>query len=46
MKAATEIKEADAPDAILGEAAQITADLTTLEPRFLARAPVGEEAGS
>ena len=38
LKAATEIKEADAPDAILAEAAQIAADLSSLEPRFLARA--------
>ena len=36
LKAATEIK--DPPDAILAEAAQITADLSQLEPRFLARA--------
>ncbi|HET7202048.1 MAG TPA: carboxy terminal-processing peptidase, partial [Steroidobacteraceae bacterium] len=36
LKAATEIK--DPPDAILGEAAQITADLSQLEPRFMARA--------
>jgi len=35
LKAATEIK--DLPDAILGEAAEITADLSQLEPRFLAR---------
>jgi carboxyl-terminal processing protease len=35
LKAATEIKEP--PDAILGEAAEITADLSQLEPRFLAR---------
>jgi carboxyl-terminal processing protease len=36
LKSATEIK--DPPDAILGEAAQITADLSQLEPRFMARA--------
>ncbi|HET9695206.1 MAG TPA: hypothetical protein VFP48_12565, partial [Steroidobacteraceae bacterium] len=36
LKSPTEIK--DPPDAILGEAAQITADLSQLEPRFLARA--------
>jgi len=35
LKAATEIK--DPPDAILGEAAEITADLSQLEPRFMAR---------
>jgi carboxyl-terminal processing protease len=37
LKAATDIK--DPPDAILAEAAQITADLTRLEPRLLAREP-------
>ncbi len=36
LKAATEIK--DPPDAILGEAAEITADLSQLEPKFMARA--------
>jgi carboxyl-terminal processing protease len=36
LKAATEIK--DAPDAILAEAAQVTADLSQLEPRYTARA--------
>lgn len=36
LKDAAEIK--DAPDAILVEAVQITADLTQLEPRYLARA--------
>jgi carboxyl-terminal processing protease len=36
LKSATEIK--DPPDAILGEAAQIAADLSQLEPRFMARA--------
>ncbi len=35
LKVATEIK--DPPDAILGEAAEITADLSQLEPRFMAR---------
>jgi carboxyl-terminal processing protease len=35
LKAATEIK--DPPDAILGEAAQITADLSQLEPKVMAR---------
>jgi nicotinamide mononucleotide adenylyltransferase len=35
LKSATEIK--DPPDAILGEAAQVTADLSQLEPRFTAR---------
>lgn len=35
LKSATEI--GDPPDAILGEAAQITADLSQLEPRFMAR---------
>ncbi|MCE3284280.1 MAG: carboxyl-terminal processing protease, partial [Steroidobacteraceae bacterium] len=35
LKSATEIK--DPPDAILGEAAQIAADLSQLEPRFMAR---------
>jgi carboxyl-terminal processing protease len=35
LKAATEIK--DPPDAILGEAAEITADLSQLEPRFMTR---------
>jgi len=42
LKAATEIKEDDAPDAILAEATQITADLTSLEPRFVARARDGD----
>jgi carboxyl-terminal processing protease len=42
LKAATEIK--DPPDAILSEAAQITADLTRLEPRLVAKAP-GAAAG-
>lgn len=36
LKSATEIK--DPPDAILAEAARITADLTQIEPRYLARA--------
>ncbi len=36
LKAATEIT--DPPDAILGEAAEITADLSQLEPKFVARA--------
>ena len=36
----------DVPDAILGEAAQITADLSRLEPQFVARARVGDEPGS
>ncbi len=35
LKSATDMK--DPPDAILGEAAQITADLSQLEPRFMAR---------
>jgi len=39
LKAATEIK--DPPDAILAEASEITADLTQLEPRYLARARAG-----
>ncbi|MGB5104806.1 MAG: carboxy terminal-processing peptidase, partial [Steroidobacteraceae bacterium] len=39
LKAATEIK--DPPDAILAEASEITADLTQLEPRYLARARTG-----
>jgi carboxyl-terminal processing protease len=38
LKAATEIK--DPPDAILSEAAQVTADLSQLEPRYIAKAPV------
>jgi carboxyl-terminal processing protease len=37
LKAVTEIK--DQPDAILAEAAQITADLSKLEPRLVAKAP-------
>jgi carboxyl-terminal processing protease len=37
----TEIK--DPPDAILGEAAQITADLSQLEPRFMARVSATEK---
>jgi len=36
LKSVDEIK--DPPDAILAEAAQITADLTQLEPRYMARA--------
>jgi carboxyl-terminal processing protease len=36
LKSVEDIK--DPPDAILAEAAQITADLTQLEPRYLARA--------
>jgi hypothetical protein len=36
LKTVDEIK--DPPDAILAEAAQITADLTQLEPRYVARA--------
>ena len=36
LKSATEIK--DPPDAILAEAAQIAADLSQLEPKFMARA--------
>jgi carboxyl-terminal processing protease len=36
LKAATEIK--DPPDAILGEAAEIAADLSKLEPQYMARA--------
>jgi carboxyl-terminal processing protease len=35
LKSATDI--GDPPDAILGEAAQVTADLSQLEPRFMAR---------
>ncbi|HEX7373360.1 MAG TPA: carboxy terminal-processing peptidase, partial [Steroidobacteraceae bacterium] len=35
LKSATEIK--DAPDAILAEAAQVTADLSKLEPRLMAK---------
>ncbi len=37
LKVATEMKDPP-PDAVLGEAAQVTADLSQLEPRFLARA--------
>jgi carboxyl-terminal processing protease len=40
LKSITEIKD-DRPDAILDEAAQITADLSRLEPRYLARAQTG-----
>ena len=36
LKSVDEIK--DPPDSILAEAAQITADLTQLEPRYMARA--------
>ena len=36
LKTVDEIK--DPPDAILAEATQITADLTQLEPRYMARA--------
>jgi hypothetical protein len=43
LKAATEIK--DPPDAILGEAAQIAADLSQLEPRFMARASKSAPGG-
>jgi carboxyl-terminal processing protease len=43
LKSATEIK--DPPDAILSEAAQITADLSQLEPRFMARTS-GNNPGS
>ncbi len=39
LKSADEIK--DPPDAILAEASQITADLTQLEPRYLARTRPG-----
>jgi carboxyl-terminal processing protease len=39
LKSATDIK--DPPDAILSEAAQVTADLSQLEPRYMARTPVG-----
>jgi carboxyl-terminal processing protease len=42
LKAANEIK--DQPDAILGEAAEITADLSQLEPRFMARVSAPEKA--
>jgi carboxyl-terminal processing protease len=41
LKSATEIK--DPPDAILGEAAEIAADLSQLEPRFMARVSRTEE---
>jgi carboxyl-terminal processing protease len=41
LKSATEIK--DPPDAMLGEAAEITADLSQLEPRFMARVSAAEE---
>ena len=44
LKAAAEIKD-DGPDAILVEAAQITADLSQLEPRFVARARPEESGG-
>jgi carboxyl-terminal processing protease len=44
LKSATEINDKDnphePPDAILTEAAQITADLSQLEPRYMARAQV------
>jgi carboxyl-terminal processing protease len=43
LKAATEIK--DPPDVILGEAAQITADLSQLEPKFVARASGTDKGG-
>ncbi len=43
LKAATEIK--DPPDAILGEAAEITADLSQLEPKFVARASGSDKGG-
>ncbi|MBK7903266.1 MAG: carboxy terminal-processing peptidase [Proteobacteria bacterium] len=43
LKAATEIK--DSPDAILGEAAEITADLSRLEPKFVARASRADKGG-
>jgi carboxyl-terminal processing protease len=36
----------DRPDVILGEAAQITADLVVVEPRHLARAKAGSKAGT
>jgi hypothetical protein len=36
---ATDLK--DVPDALLNEAAEITADLTQIEPRYLAGAPAG-----
>ena len=40
IESATEIK--DPPDAMLDEAAEITADLSRLEPRFMARAASGQ----
>jgi carboxyl-terminal processing protease len=43
LKAATEIK--DPPDAMLGEAAEITADLSQLEPRFMARTGAAGKGG-
>jgi carboxyl-terminal processing protease len=43
LKSASEAK--DPPDAILGEAAEITADLSQLEPRYMARAG-GTPSGS
>ena len=43
LKVATEIK--DPPDAILGEAAEITADLSQLEPKFVARAGGSDRGG-
>jgi carboxyl-terminal processing protease len=43
LKSATEIK--DPPDAILGEAAEITADLSQLEPKFVARASGSDKGG-
>jgi len=43
LKAATEIK--DQPDAILGEAAEITADLSQLEPRMVAKANGSDQGG-
>jgi carboxyl-terminal processing protease len=43
LKAATEIK--DPPDAILGEAAEITADLSRLEPKFVAKASNSDKGG-
>ena len=47
LKAATEIKDDphEPPDAILNEAAQITADLSQLEPRYMARAQLQPKGG-
>jgi carboxyl-terminal processing protease len=43
LKSATDIK--DQPDAVLSEAAQIAADLSQLEPRYMARAQARRAGG-